>query len=180
MIVLVGASASGKTELAKVLFRQYGYFKCITTTTRQPRINEKNGIDYHFVTHQKFVHLEEEDAFLEITRYQDQYYGVQRKDVKVNGVIIVDPNGANAIFDKIGMDAFIIYVKTSKPLRKKRMLERGDDEKMITKRVHQDDDIFKEDAFKKINLIIENEHKDITDIAISVHQAYQTYIESIK
>ena len=54
MIVLVGASASGKTELAKQLYQTYGYKKCITTTTREPRKNEVDGIDYHFLSQETF------------------------------------------------------------------------------------------------------------------------------
>ena len=179
MIVLVGASASGKTELAKILYHQYGYSKCVTTTTRQPRQNEKNGIDYHFIDTHMFMNLEKEHAFLEVTRYQDHYYGIQRKDVKVNGVVIVDPSGANAIYDKIGDDAFIVYVKTSKPLRQKRMEDRGDDPKLIQNRLYHDEHIFNEHAFHKLHLVIENEMSDLNDTSTLVHQAYQRYILSI-
>ena len=47
MIILIGASASGKTEI-KILERKDK--KCITTTTRPKRVNEIAGADYYFVT----------------------------------------------------------------------------------------------------------------------------------
>ena len=56
MIILVGASASGKTEIAKILYKK-GYKKCVTTTTRQIRPSEVNGIDYHFITKEDFNKL---------------------------------------------------------------------------------------------------------------------------
>ena len=46
MIILVGPSASGKTEIAKILIKEYGYQKFVTTTTRNIRINEKDNVDY--------------------------------------------------------------------------------------------------------------------------------------
>ena len=180
MIVLVGASASGKTELAKKLYQQYGYRKCITTTTREPRVNEIDGKDYHFISLHDFLILNDELAFLEVTMYQDNYYGLQRKDVFINGVVIVDPSGANAIYNKVGKDAFIVYVHSSEPLRKKRMIERKDDEQIILKRLKNDALIFKIDAFNMINLIIENEDNDLTDLAKNVHQTYQSYLQSLE
>ncbi|TNF07000.1 MAG: hypothetical protein EP317_05595 [Bacillota bacterium] len=180
MIVLVGASASGKTELAKILFKQYGYTKCITTTTREPRQNEKDGIDYHFLSQEQFLDLKEKDSFLEVTEYNHHLYGIQKSDVKINGVVIVDPQGANAIEEKIGKHAYIVYVHTSEPRRQKRMTERKDSEHLIRQRLKNDADIFKEEAFHTINLILENEDNDLYDLAKHVHESYQAYINLIK
>ena len=47
MLVFIGASASGKTEIVKILIRDYGFNKIITHTTRKKRKNEIDGIDYH-------------------------------------------------------------------------------------------------------------------------------------
>jgi len=95
MIIIVGASASGKTQLAKILYQNFVYKKCITTTTRKPRINEVDGKDYYFVSKEVFKDLLAEDAFVEHSIYNDQMYGLQRKDVRENGIVILDPTGAN-------------------------------------------------------------------------------------
>ena len=55
MIVLIGASASGKTEVAKTLIYKNGFSKIVTYTTRKIRPTEKDGIDYHFVSKQQFL-----------------------------------------------------------------------------------------------------------------------------
>ena len=57
MLILVGHSASGKTEIANELKRDYDMKKIITYTTRPIRVNEVNGIDYHFVTEEEFLKL---------------------------------------------------------------------------------------------------------------------------
>ena len=49
MIILIGPSASGKTEIAQILEKKYNLKKVITHTTREKRINEKDNIDYYFV-----------------------------------------------------------------------------------------------------------------------------------
>ncbi|MDD4005965.1 MAG: guanylate kinase, partial [Bacilli bacterium] len=69
MIILVGASASGKTEIAKILTRKYGIVKAITHTTRDMREGEKNGVDYFFVSKDEFAALAKQNAFVETTFY---------------------------------------------------------------------------------------------------------------
>ena len=44
MLILIGASASGKTEGAKTLAKKYNITKIVTYTTRTPRVNERNGV----------------------------------------------------------------------------------------------------------------------------------------
>ena len=57
MVILVGASASGKTEVARYLQAVYGMRKATTTTSRPPRKGERDGIDYFFVSKEDFERL---------------------------------------------------------------------------------------------------------------------------
>jgi guanylate kinase len=172
MIVLVGASASGKTELAKMLFNKYGYKKCITTTTRKPRDNEKNNVDYHFLTDDEFLDLKERNKFLEVSIYDHHYYGIQKNDVSYKGVVVVDPNGANSIVEKSKKEVFVVYVKANEETRIKRMKNRGDQLEKINKRVLNDREVFVQDKINKIDLIIENEDTDLSELALLIHQKY--------
>jgi guanylate kinase len=177
MIVLVGASASGKTELAKQLYQSFGYTKCITTTTREPRINEVDGIDYHFLTKEAFHDLMDKDAFYEVTTYNGYFYGIQKHDVNDKGVIIVDPHGANTLVDKAQDHVFVVFVETSEKLRKKRMLLRGDALDLIEKRLHHDAEVFQKQAFKRIDLLIHNEEHTLIELAETVHHTYQIFLK---
>ena len=67
MIVLAGASASGKTEVAKELAKRYGITKVITTTTRNIRVGEVDGRDYFFVSKERFEEMINEGRFVEHT-----------------------------------------------------------------------------------------------------------------
>ena len=96
MIVLVGASASGKTEVAKLLAEKYGIKKMITTTTRPMRINEINGRDYFFLSKEEFLKKQEEGCFVETTFYNNNFYGSNKDQINKNICIVVDPKGLEA------------------------------------------------------------------------------------
>ena len=80
-IFLIGPQGSGKTTLAKELERR-GYEQIIAYTTRPPRDNEIEGVDYHFVTDAEF-----EDAFLdgELT-CADIFHRLWRAEIRIRMV----------------------------------------------------------------------------------------------
>ena len=176
MIVLVGASASGKTELAKILFKTYGYTKCITTTTRRKRQGEKDDIDYHFLTVSEFKRIEKNYGFLEVSLYNNNYYGIQKKDVNEMGLVIVDPNGANALIDAMKNEVYVVYVWATEDVRRNRMKLRDDQPHLIDERIKNDRNVFIDGCIKHIDLKIENEDHDLEDLVESIHSHYQTYL----
>src|SRR5690554_1862766 len=175
MIVIIGASASGKTEIAKLLQNNYKYQKCITTTTRDKRHNEVDNIDYHFISKEEFKNKLENNEFVEHTLYNDNYYGINKKDVNENSLVIVDPNGANELIKQLGDDVFVVYVETKKTLRKTRMINRGDDLELIEKRLNNDNNIFKKKNINKIDLVLKNKNQPLEDLAKEVDNKYLTY-----
>jgi guanylate kinase len=177
MIVCVGASASGKTQLAKTLYQKYGYQKCVTTTTRERRDGEIDGIDYHFVSKQTFLKLKEENAFFEASQYHNHLYGIQKKDVHKNGIVIVEPDGANTLIKQLKNDIFVVYVKASEALRVERMTKRNDDPIIIEQRIKNDQIIFNESKLNRIDLTITNESKTLEELASFVNKSYQRYLK---
>lgn len=175
MLIFVGASASGKTELAYYLKKNYQYHKCITTTTRPMRHHETQDVDYHFVTEDHFQKLVSQGAFVETNQYHNYEYGLQIKDMKDNGLIILDPNGTNHITHRYPNDVFVCYVSSSKATRKSRMISRGDDIDIVMKRIEEDDDIFDPKKLHHIHYTLNNESKTFDVLAKEVHQAYQTW-----
>lgn len=175
MIILVGASASGKTEVARRLFRHFGYRKIVTTTTRAPRTNERDGVDYHFIENTRFAHLRECDAFVEVTRYGDYFYGIQKKDIDPHGVVIVDPNGANALVKALLDQVFVVMVETAEMIRKKRMLQRGDSLEDTMKRLRFDRRHFRKENFLRIDHVVSNDQASLEDLANDIHNAYQMH-----
>ena len=66
MVILSSPSGVGKTTLTKKLQQKFKNFKIsVSHTTRSPRSNEVDGVDYHFVTHKKFEELISKNKFYE-------------------------------------------------------------------------------------------------------------------
>ena len=82
-IVLSSPSGAGKTTITKKLSQKYPNIKIsISHTTRKPRSNEIDGVDYYFVDKIKFQKLIEEGNFYEYAKIFDNYYGTSKALVK--------------------------------------------------------------------------------------------------
>ena len=82
MFVLSSPSGAGKTTLTKKIAENNKNFTIsISHTTRKPRSNEINGIDYKFVSVQEFNTLVKENNFFEYANIFDNYYGTLKKPV---------------------------------------------------------------------------------------------------
>ena len=69
MVILSSPSGVGKTTLTKKIQQKYQSFKIsVSHTTRSPRSNEVDGIDYHFVSREKFQELIENNEFYEYAK----------------------------------------------------------------------------------------------------------------
>lgn len=174
MIILIGASASGKTEIAKILKQKYGFEKIITTTTRPKRTHEVENVDYHFVSKDDFNHLLISGSFVEVTHYQDNFYGTNKADLKDNGLVILEPNGANAYLEVLGKTVFVVFIETSKELRKNYMTFRGDSLESIQDRIKNDDKRFKKKNILRVDLEIKNQNQPLEDLADDIYKAYKT------
>ena len=175
MLIFVGASASGKTELAYYLKKNYHYHKCITTTTRPKRHHETQDVDYHFVEDHTFNTLKIKQAFVETNEYYGYQYGLQKQDILEDGLIILDPNGTNHILEQYKDKVFVCYVESSSLTRENRMKMRGDVYDVIQKRIKEDDDIFHPNRLIKINYKLTNENKTFDVLAEEIHEAYQKW-----
>ena len=83
MIVLSSPSGAGKTTITKKLQQKYQNFKIsVSHTTRKPRLNEVEGVDYFFVNKDQFKNLIDSDEFYEHAKIFDNFYGTSKKSVK--------------------------------------------------------------------------------------------------
>lgn len=173
MIVLVGASASGKTEAAKVLINKYGFKKMVTTTTRPMRVGERQDIDYHFITKEEFLKRKANNEFLETTEYNNNYYGTSRKDVSDDKVLIVEPEGANNIYEKLGSIIKIYFLEASESERRRHMLLRGDKIEDVERRIKNDHSRFDINKINHIDHIIMSDGKTITELADEIYKIHK-------
>ena len=82
MLILSSPSGVGKTTLTKKIQQKYQSFKIsVSATTRSPRSNEVDGVDYHFISKKKFEQLIKDDKFYEYAKIFENYYGTLKKNV---------------------------------------------------------------------------------------------------
>lgn len=131
MVVLSSPSGVGKTTLTKKIQQKYPNFKIsVSHTTRPPRSNEVDGIDYHFVKHEKFEKLISEGKFYEHAKIFENYYGTLKKNVddsiKKNDIIFdIDWQGTKQLSKFENLKLIKIYLIVEKSELKKRLIKRN-------------------------------------------------------
>ena len=171
IIILSSPSGAGKTTLVKKISSSKKYKISISHTTRKPRANEKDGIDYFFVNSKEFKKLIKQNKFLEHAKVFKNYYGSLKENVisrlsKGENVIFdIDWQGTRQIKSK-KLNYKIITIFILPPSKKelfKRLLKRDQkDKKIASERMKQfKDDVlhWKDYDFTVINNKIENCYK---------------------
>ena len=177
MIVLAGASASGKTEVAKELAKKYGITKVITTTTRSMRVGETNGKDYFFVSKEKFELMLQEGRFVEHTLYNENLYGSTKDQIMPNRCVVIDPAGLRAYIALNDPTIVTFFLERNEETRFKRMLLRGDKEEDDKKRVTHDRLAFRPENIADVDFHINSETHSVEEVTDDV---YNKYIETLK
>jgi len=107
-LVLSAPSGCGKSTLIDMLLQEYhDIVYSISCTTRAPRGEEEDGLDYHFLTKERFEELIAEDAFIEHAKVHDNYYGTLKAPIaevlsEGNSMILdIDVEGAAKVRDYV-------------------------------------------------------------------------------
>ncbi len=81
-IVMSAPSGCGKSTLIDMILQEYpDVCYSISCTTREPRGEEENGLDYHFKSKERFEELIKENAFLEYACVHGNYYGTLKQPI---------------------------------------------------------------------------------------------------
>ena len=132
MVILSSPSGAGKTTITKKIQQKYNSFKLsVSYTTRKPRSNEVEGVDYHFITKEKFKDLIKDNQFYEYAKIFDNYYGTLKGTVdqisKKNDIIFdIDWQGTQQLSKFNNLKLIKIYlVPPNKSELKKRLIKRN-------------------------------------------------------
>ena len=137
MVVLSSPSGAGKTTITKKIQQKFSSFKIsVSHTTRKPRPNEIDGIDYKFIDIKSFKKKISENFFYEYAKIFDNYYGTSKLEVdnliKKNDVIFdIDWQGNQQLsfFKELNLIKIFITTKSKKEL-KDRLNSRNQDSKV--------------------------------------------------
>ena len=151
MIIVAGPSGVGKSTLIRILMEKYPnkVQYSVSHTTRSPRSNEVNGVDYHFVSIEQFSDLIKKNEFYEYAKIFENYYGTLKKNVDqtilTHDIIFdIDWQGTKQLSKFKNLKLIKIFLVTeNKNELKKRLIKRDQNtEEEIKKRF----DSFKNDV----------------------------------
>jgi len=172
MLILVGPSASGKTESAKIMINRYPISRVVTCTTRPQRVNEIDGFDYHFVTESKFMDLLKHNYFAETAVYNGYCYGTPLDELRDDKLIILEPQGLRSFIGLNMCKIVAIFLQTKEETRIQRMQHRKDSPENIVKRIAADAVDFDLKKIKGLDLIIDTSEITLSDLADQIYHNY--------
>lgn len=139
VLIVVGPSGVGKDTLMLKLFQKYPncFQKGVTTTSRPIRQGEKEGVNYYYVSKEAFLKLKEENGFVETNFYNNNYYGLSKKELEKAKTMdkvmyaIIDINGAYSVHNLKIPANYIAFLPPSFESLKQRLLDRGTEKKDV-------------------------------------------------
>lgn len=112
-VILVGRGGSGK-DFLRLAFEKKGFPFQISYTTRPPRLGEKDGQDYYFLSHEQFNQMKDRDEFFECVTFANNQYGTTKKQFysRTNplSVFIMSPKGLKALSCEDRKTSYVIFL----------------------------------------------------------------------
>lgn len=192
VFIVSGPSASGKSTLVKRLLQLPTMLFSVSCTTRQPRPDDNQGIDwYNFVSQEEFERMIERNEFLEYARVFGKYwYGTPRKwldDARKRGmdlVLEIDVQGAVQVKGKVPDAISIFILPPSKQELESRLRARGtNSEEEIARRLErarQEMESYQGYDFVVINEDLERAGREVQAIAQAARCARAVNDERIR
>ena len=132
LIIITGPSGVGKgTFVKELLNRNKDIWLSISATTRNPRVGEKDGLNYYFISEERFKDMIDKKDFLEWAQFAGNYYGTPLSTVNEKiekGFIVlleIEVEGAKQIKEKFPEALSIFLLPPSKAELEKRIRNRG-------------------------------------------------------
>lgn len=160
---ICGKSGSGKDTLIRMIKdRNKEIYRMVKASDRPPRKYEKNGQDYWYFTKEDFKEAERTGSFITVQSFkvangETWDYGIFQNDIEecldsdCLCLIILTPYEVEALYKKLNKNQldklYILYLNITDDIRRKRLLERGDDIAEINRRIDADNADFDNPIF---------------------------------
>jgi guanylate kinase len=132
--VVAAPSGTGKTTVCRRVVANDPLVEfSVSHTTRERRDDEAEGVDYHFVTHERFQEMVREDAFLEWAEYDGNHYGTSRSSIEqtlARGrdiLLEIEVQGAAQVRERRDDARFIFLLPPSMEALRERLCARSTD-----------------------------------------------------
>ena len=136
LVVVSGPSGCGKSTLNDLLLRlRKNITMSISDTTRKPRGEEKDGVEYNFLTKEQFEENIKNDKYLEYATVHSHYYGTPKHNINkllkngIDVILEIDIEGARKVKEKCPNAVFIFIMPPSMEILKDRLMGRKTESK---------------------------------------------------
>ena len=189
-IILSAPSGAGKTSLCRELLKTFTDIReSVSFTTRKPRPGEVEGEAYHFVSHEEFKQMADQDAFAEWAIVHGNMYGtalITLEEARKNGVDLVldiDCQGALKLKEQFDGGIYIFILPPSMAELRRRLEARSSDsQEIIERRILRAADEIKEARwydFIIINDDFELACRELSAIVIAHHRKTFRMMEQV-
>lgn len=145
LLVISGLSAAGKGTIAKELVKRFdNYVLSISATTREKRRNEQDGVDYFYVSKDKFNEMIENGELLEYAQYVNNFYGTPKKYVEEmlekgkNVILEIEMQGALKVKEVYDEAVLVFFLPKDAKTQRERLINRQRETKeQIEERIKQ-------------------------------------------
>ncbi len=163
LVVVSGPSGCGKSTVDQLLIKtRKNITMSISDTTRKIRGEEKDGVDYNFISKEEFLDNIENDKYLEYATVHSHYYGTPKKNIDkllkngIDVILEIDIEGARKVKEKCPNAVFIFIMPPSMEILKERLVNRKTESKeQLVER-------FK-NAYKEINEVTKYNYVIVND-----------------
>jgi len=181
LFIFSAPSGTGKTTLCRAVLKRCAWLQySISFTTRSPRDNELDGIDYYFIEKKEFIKGIENGEWVEWAKVHDHYYGTSAKHIDINlslgkdTLLDIDVQGTFQILKKYPDSIAIFIMPPSIDVLRTRLESRGtDSRKNIEKRLaNAEQEMACKDQYHYV--VVNDQLKDAVDALTAIIQKHST------
>lgn len=138
LILLVGESGSGKSTFANYLSKEWGLKQLESYTTRKPRYEGESG--HIFISREQGEYMMIHERIAASTWFDGELYFSTAQQVEDTDIYIVDPAGVSRFLKNYtgSKEPYVIFLDIPEDIRRERMLNRGDSEEDVERRLNHD------------------------------------------
>jgi len=131
LVVVSGPSGVGKGTVLKHVLERDDFVYSVSATTRNPRDGEVDGVNYFFISRDKFEDMISKDEFIEYAQYNGNYYGTPRFFVEKmlsegkNVILEIEVKGAMQVKKVMPEAIFVFIAPESREILEARLRGRG-------------------------------------------------------
>ncbi len=131
LFIISGPSGTGKGTVCHKLVEQGDVFLSVSATTRDIRLNEIDGITYHYLKKEQFETMIKQEEMLEWANYSGNYYGTPKAPIEKalsegkNVILEIEPQGAFIVKEKMPEAVMIFVIPPSMKVLRERLIIRG-------------------------------------------------------